>query len=191
MELDIIKSLQHSGSAFFDGFCEVISYFAGYFGFILVFLIIFTFINKKFSIFFGLTYGISVACNYILKAMVDRPRPYEVDSTIVNKLPAVGASFPSGHALSSTIIICFLLFIIWFAFKNKTVKIVLSCLLFGLLILVIISRMYLGQHFLIDTIAGVFLGLIFSFIGIGSYIRNISKMEERYGRKGNNFKKTK
>ena len=112
MEIEIIKSLQSINSNVFDIFCKTISHFANYIGFIFVFLILFTLVHKKYSVYFALTYGLSILANFILKYIINRPRPYMVDSSIKNILPGSGASMPSGHTLSATIIVCFCLFAI-------------------------------------------------------------------------------
>lgn len=166
MELEIIKTLQANGSETLDVFCKVFSYLSSYVGFLFLFVAFLMFKSKKFALNLGITYGISVACNYALKAIIARPRPYVVDTTIINKLEAVGNSFPSGHSLSGTIISCYLIYLILKKCKNKFVKTILISLVVIFLAFVLFSRMYLGQHYLSDTIAGVILGLIFSIIGI-------------------------
>ncbi len=175
MEIEIIKSLQSINSNVFDIFCKTISHFANYIGFIFVFLILFTLVHKKYSVYFVLTYGLSILANFILKYIINRPRPYMVDSSIKNILPGSGASMPSGHTLSATIIVCFCLFAILKKCKHKSIKI-LSTILFTVFIAcVIISRMYLGQHYLSDTIVGFIEGIIFSSIGIALFAKNQKK----------------
>jgi len=64
-------------------------------------------------------------------------------------------SFPSGH--SATIFaVCF--FFVLYSSRNS-VKIILFCLA----VIVAFSRVYLSQHFLTDTLAGSFLGVISAF----------------------------
>ena len=59
-------------------------------------------------------------------------------------------SFPSGH--STTAFVIYILLLQWT--KNKTLKI----LCVTLAVLAAFSRVYLSQHFLIDIVAGAFLG---------------------------------
>lgn len=169
MELYWIKLIQSLNCIFLDVFCELISYFSNYAGFIFIFFIFFIFFDKKYSLSFGITYGLGIGFNFLLKFLFSRPRPYEVDPTIINKLTAGGAAFPSGHSVSATIIVCFILYSIFVLYKNKikrTVAVILSVIF---IILVAFSRMYLGQHYLTDIISGISFGLIYSYLGILCY----------------------
>ncbi len=169
MEIELIKLIQKSNSNFFDIFFELISYFSNYFGFIFLFLILFIFIDKKYSIFFGITYGIGIGLNFLFKNLINRPRPYEVDPSIINKIPALGKSFPSGHSVSATIIVCFVLYYIWSKYKSKTIRAISTVLCALFIIFVGLSRMYLGQHYLSDVIAGISFGITYSICGILAY----------------------
>lgn len=183
-EIEIIKTLQQITSPVFDYFCKFISHSANYIGFAFVLIAFFFFVNKKFSLYFGLTYGIAIGTNYLIKFFVNRPRPYLVSSEIKNILPATGSAMASGHTVSATIIACFCLLVIFARCKKAWVK-VLATILFALFLgAVVVSRMYLGQHYLTDTIAGFAEGLVFSLIGIFAYIRASKKGD----RNGNNNK---
>lgn len=174
-EIEIIKSLQSINSPFFDYFCKFISHMANYIGFAFVLAILFFFISKRFSLYFGLTYGIAIGTNYLVKFLVNRPRPYLVSSEIQNILPASGSAMASGHTMSATIIACFCLVVVFTKTKKTWLK-VLSTVLFAIFIgFVIVSRMYLGQHYLTDTIVGFAEGIVFSFIGIFAFVRASKK----------------
>ena len=182
-EIEIIKTLQSINSPFFDYLCKFISHMANYIGFVFVLAILFFFINKRFSLYFGLTYGIGIGTNYLIKFLVNRPRPYLVSSEIQNILPASGSAMASGHTLSATIIACFCLFAIFAKTKKTWVKI-LSTILFAIFLgFVIVSRMYLGQHYLTDTIVGFAEGIVFSLIGIFAFAISSKK---RGSKNGNN-----
>ena len=66
---------------------------------------------------FALYYVISVACNALLKMFIKRPRPWMASGDVINKLPASGFSFPSGHSQSIASITTFLTYNIY---KTKT-----------------------------------------------------------------------
>lgn len=169
MEIELIKLIQKLNSNFFDVFFELISYFSNYFGLIFLFLILFIFVDKKYSIFFGITYGIGIGLNFLLKNLFIRPRPYEVDAGIINKITAVGDSFPSGHSVSATIIVCFILYYIWSRYNNRVIRSISIVLSILFIIFVGLSRMYLGQHYLSDILAGIAFGVVYSIFGIVSY----------------------
>ena len=104
-----------------------------------------------------------------MKTLINRLRPYQVDPTIIDKLTGAGASFPSGHTLSAVIIVSFILFYILKDIKKKSIRITSFSLSVTFILFVAFSRLYLGQHYLTDIIAGIFLGLIFSSLGILCY----------------------
>jgi undecaprenyl-diphosphatase len=89
-----------------------------------------------------------------VKLLVDRPRP-EVDHPIIT---AFGKSFPSGHALSSTVVFGALLltFLPAVPLRYRTVSVVTTATLVAA---IGASRVLLGVHFLSDVIAGFVLGL--------------------------------
>ena len=168
-EFEIIKTLQLISSPIFDGVLKLVSHISNYIGFIFIcglFLILY---NKKYAVYFALTYSLSILINYIFKYFINRPRPYSVCGEIINIMPAAGSSMPSGHTLSATLISCFCLYIVFNASKNFIVRF-LSILCFSIfIIMVIISRMYLGQHYLTDTLVGLFEGIIISLLSLKLY----------------------
>lgn len=178
MEINIIKFLQSASNPFYDFIFIFVSELASYKGFLITFAIFFIIliilIKKKqretsfclFTLFFGVTYGLSVLINTLLKSLINRPRPYEVDVSIIDVLHASGQSMPSGHTLSATIICTFIFFGVYYYSKNKALKISLGAVLSIFLVLVGISRMYLGQHYISDIIVGLILAFSFSILGI-------------------------
>lgn len=102
-----------------------------------------------------------VALNHILKTFYARPRP-EFEFPLVIE---TYYSFPSGHSMMSLIIYGILAYFIWLRLRNPYARILV---VFGTALLVIligISRMTLGVHYLTDVVggysaAGIWLGLI-------------------------------
>ena len=100
----------------------------------------------------------SIIINYIIKAFVQQPRPYQVldlminpkESLILNSIPS--DSFPSDHAaVSMTIAISTL--IIWYKNNNKKMKTFWRIFLCFALIMDV-SRITIGVHRPIDIIMG-------------------------------------
>lgn len=169
MEIEIIKFLQANSNSIFDFIFIFISNLATFFSFLCISIIIFLFVDKIFAYFFSGTYVVGVSINYVLKTVINRPRPFEVDSTIKNLLPTISKSMPSGHMLSFAIITAFIIFLVFTRSNNNIFKI-LSCILAFLLnFLVFISRMYLGQHFISDCIVGFTLGVVIALLGLIAY----------------------
>lgn len=95
-----------------------------------------------------------------LKMYFNAPRPLNVlGPTMVYTVPWLANnfhhSFPSGHTLGA-----FAFFALYSFFLSPKYKLV-SVLFFVLALLCGFSRMYLGQHFLVDVYAGSILGVVF------------------------------
>lgn len=163
-EVEIIKFFQSSQTPFFDLFFWLFSFFASFVGAILLFVFFYFFSTKKFSLFYGICTSLNVGLNYILKIIINRPRPYEVDFDIINKAQALGRSFPSGHMMCFTTMVFFVLLFIFQKYKSKQVKIISLIFCTLLLVCVGISRMYFGQHYITDLVAGLCLAIIFCCI---------------------------
>ncbi|HVB95680.1 MAG TPA: phosphatase PAP2 family protein [Nitrososphaerales archaeon] len=111
---------------------------------------------------------IGIAAGEILKITAIRPRPFESINTIITRVPTdLDSSYPSGHALIVTIGAAFSML----TFRKKVV---------GLLFvveaaIVCYSRVYVGMHYPLDVVGGVFLGI--GIVGVGLFI-----MERYLGR---------
>jgi undecaprenyl-diphosphatase len=111
---------------------------------------------------------IGLPLNMLLKGVVERPRP---DRNIVEVLlPTVGLSYPSGHAMASTMVYGFIAALFWIhAGPNKlrkwaTVGIALIPPLVSL------SRVYVGAHFLSDVVGGMTAGVFCLMLMIKLYL---------------------
>ncbi len=89
-----------------------------------------------------------------VKVLVDRPRPV-VDHPVAT---AFGKSFPSGHAMSSTVTYGALL-LVFLPALTPWLRRVAVALAFVLVAAIGCSRLLLGVHFLSDVIGGYVLGL--------------------------------
>ncbi len=95
---------------------------------------------------------LAVAIDLVLKEIVHRPRPDES----LRLVSEAGYSFPSGHSMVSMAFYGLLLWMVWRYEKDRLVKWV--CVLgFAFIILMVgISRIYLGVHYASDVLAGFF-----------------------------------
>ena len=93
--------------------------------------------------------------SYIMKKSFSEPRPYEVDSRIVQLSVGGGYSLPSGHTTEAfaSAMALILLYPRWYVF------ILLVCWASS----VGLSRIYLGVHYPFDILVGMFLGSASSF----------------------------
>ncbi len=137
----------------------------------------------------GLWYGLTVLIgsdflNGAVKEFYARVRPDQIDHLIEQGEYA----FPSGHAMGSMIVYGGLLFILLRYLKAVRGQLgwekwFLS-ILFGVLILLIgLSRIYLGVHYPSDVIGGFSLGFTWLLLSIGFFGLNMTR--EEFRRKNN------
>lgn len=112
--------------------------------------------NNKRILYLVIVVG-GVALNSLLKILIHRPRPDVLKLVTENTY-----SFPSGHTLASSLVIGFLLFLIWESSGKlkKSHKVLLSTLLVIISVLIVISRIYLGAHYLTDCLGAYLLASI-------------------------------
>ena len=102
----------------------------------------------------------SVVCNLIIKNIVRRDRPLDM---IVNER---GFSFPSGHSFVSITFYGFLIYLVYNSKYKSETKFILISLLLVLILMIGISRIYLGVHYPSDVIGGFVGGLAYLLIFI-------------------------
>ena len=101
-----------------------------------------------------LTVGGAQLLNNVLKDYFGRLRPAPVDALI----PAQQFSFPSGHAMVSAAFYLFLGYLAWRLLQGRARLVCVAGL--GLLVMLIgLSRLYLGVHYITDVFAGYAVGL--------------------------------
>ncbi len=96
----------------------------------------------------------------IVKDITKRVRP---DTPYVQSMLIKSYSFPSGHAYASLIVFGLLAYSAWFTMKSNWKWPLIVCLLL-LIILVGLSRVYLGAHFPSDVLGGWLLGGMVLFL---------------------------
>nr|WP_207754616.1 phosphatase PAP2 family protein [Staphylococcus lugdunensis] len=105
------------------------------------------------ALFFVLVMGLSSILNPVLKNIFDRERP-----TLLRLIDITGFSFPSGHAMGSTAFFGSVMFIINRKMSGADKGIIIGlCAL--MILMVSISRVYLGVHYPTDIVAGIIGGV--------------------------------
>ena len=141
---------------------KFITSFGSLFVLCIILLILMLFYKNKRMIYLIMINTILITIiNDFLKFIIHRPRPngYRL-------IKESNYSFPSGHSMLSTIFYGFLNYNNYNEIKNKKLKYFLIILLSFLIIMICISRIYLGVHYLSDTIAGFTLSLVYLMIFI-------------------------
>lgn len=96
----------------------------------------------------------------ILKLLVNRSRPFiHLTQTRIVGFRAIGRSFPSGHTSQS-----FFMATLISQYFHPSVWVVF--LLYGIALMIGITRMYVGAHYPRDVVAGAILGSAWGSIGI-------------------------
>lgn len=130
-----------------------------------VLLFIFIIVKKKYKLFIIVLSSISsVIINNLVKIIVRRERP-----DYLRMVMEKSYSFPSGHAMISVL---FFGSIIYLVNKyNLKYKKLITFSLSTFVLLVGISRIYLGVHYLTDVVGGYLLGFIVLFLIIHLFER--------------------
>jgi membrane-associated phospholipid phosphatase len=107
------------------------------------------------------------ALDLMVKDAVRRARPSDLLVHVATKLGSY--SFPSGHVTFYTAFIGFLWFLVYTLLKASWKRTLLLVILGALIVLVGISRMYLGEHWASDVLGGYLLGSLSLIVGIRFY----------------------
>jgi len=165
MTVGIVEALQSLQGNIFEAFFNLISFLGEEYVIIVILGTVYWTIDKKLGEIMAISLGVSSVSNNIIKELVGADRPFKKYPDRVENLrpgTATGNSFPSGHTQN------FSAFLSSAAIKLRSKK--LKYLVFALVILMMLSRMYLGVHFLEDVLVAAVLGLLIAY-GI-NYIHN-------------------
>jgi undecaprenyl-diphosphatase len=149
MDLQFVEFIQSFRTEFLDLFFSLITELGDETLFIVIVGLVYWTISKSYGYRYAMLFLTSVVFNESLKGLFQRPRPFTLDSVESVVPETSGYSIPSGHAQNSTMHA--LLLNERFGSIKRWVQPVLTTLV----VLVSFSRIYLGQHYLSDVIAGV------------------------------------
>ncbi|MGD9909284.1 MAG: phosphatase PAP2 family protein [Candidatus Izemoplasmatales bacterium] len=168
-ELEIIHWLQSFRSTILDFFFQFWTMFGEELIIIGILGFLYWIYDKKIGERVGVTVFISLVLNSTIKILVSRPRPYVVDSNVQNIRPdtATGYAFPSGHTQGAATL--FTSFAIWL--KKNWISVSATVII----VMVALSRMYLGAHYLSDVIVGGLLGVGISFVMAWYFRKNLDE----------------
>ncbi len=127
----------------------------------LALFLLFIIKDRKIGFVIALNLAIAASVNFVVKQIVQRPRP-ELNRIIEE----TGYSFPSGHSMVSLAFYGCLIYLICQKVQRKRIKRVVVAILSILILLIGISRIYLGVHYTSDVLAGYLLAMIYLIIYI-------------------------
>lgn len=173
MQEAILLFFQNISSPFMDSFANFASIVGEQTFVIAVMLYILWNLDKNKGFTICSTLLFSVMSMGLLKAIVRAPRPFQVLDSIDGKrlATATGYSFPSGHTTTGSSFYSSLAF----AYKKRA----LSILCAVMIVLVGLSRLYLGVHWPIDVFGGLVLGIGITLVAY----RKLSSLYENKGKR--------
>lgn len=145
----VFESLRFFASDQLTEIFKIITNLGSFWGILIVIFLVFL-VNRKVSYICLGASIIQTSLNRVIKAIVRRPRP-NVDVFIRES----NFSFPSGHAMAIT---CLYGLLIYYLYKSEIryrKLLIVICVL--IIVLVSLSRVYLGVHYFSGIIGGILL----------------------------------
>lgn len=121
---------------------------------IACYLLYFVYKRRSVAYFFASVMVINIVMNGLLKQVFGRVRP-----DIYRMIPIEGLSFPSGHTMMAVGLYMLITYVVWRALKNSWQRLLLVLLSLSMIIMITVSRIYLGVHFPSDIMGGIWASL--------------------------------
>lgn len=156
-QIEIIKFIQSFSNTFFDYLFQVITLFGEESVLVLLSAVVFLSIdkNKGYKLIFTIASG--TCFNALIKNIAKFERPIGIEGIISKRVQtATGYSFPSGHTQATSTFWSSVSLI----FKKKLLYIISAIII----LLVAISRLYLGVHWATDVVFGAIFGIIWAIL---------------------------
>lgn len=110
----------------------------------------------------------SAGSNLLIKDLVQRPRPLPSQVNVFSILN--GYSFPSGHVMFYVAFFGFIWFLAFSLLKPSWKRSISLMLFGGLIVMIGVSRIYLGQHWASDVLGSYLLGSLMLVLIVQSYL---------------------
>ena len=151
IDLYVYQFLHYFKSPFMTNMFTTITHLGGFIGITAVIILIFLF-NRRFALSCLSLSVLQQILNNILKIIFKRPRP-----SVEHLVEVSNYSFPSGHAMAITCLYALIICYIYRSKPNYRNVLIILCVL--VIILVNLSRVYLGVHYFSDVFVGSMLSL--------------------------------
>jgi membrane-associated phospholipid phosphatase len=146
----VIQSVQAFGNPTLDSVFKVITFLGDEKFALLIVPFLYWALDKGLALRMGFLFLGSAYLNTVLKAVFAVPRPSPGVVRVIT--PTEGYSFPSGHAQTTATV--------WGYLAAQVRKLWFWAVTTALIVLVSLSRVYLGAHYPQDVIVGTLLGLV-------------------------------
>ncbi|MBR6332324.1 MAG: phosphatase PAP2 family protein [Dehalococcoidales bacterium] len=124
--------------------------------------------NKRYAVIVLVGGGLW-AVTWLFKRIVNRPRP---SADLINVWETnTNGSFPSGHVMAAFLLLGALCFVLYLITRKKSLTTIAVILSSVIVIAVMLSRVYIGAHWLTDCLGGVLTA--FSFYIPFVYLANL------------------
>lgn len=151
--MGIILFLQGFASPFLDAFFQFVTMLGEEYFYIVLLVLVFWCVDKRYGYKLSFAFLLSGVINGVAKSIVNAARPVGVEGIRSLRLEtATGTSFPSGHTQNITAFLVSLM-----RQLRRRWVVAAGCLL---ILLVGVSRLYLGVHWPIDVLGGAVLGVV-------------------------------
>ena len=130
---------------------------------IIIFFVFGGWLGKKIAVTIGLSILVLTFLVPVIKNLVERPRPLVPQADFLLAADKEYA-FPSGHAT----IVAAGVAVVLALYRGSARRTIISIILSFEVVLVCVSRVYVGAHYPLDVLGGILLGIGVSFIFVGS-----------------------
>lgn len=161
----IIESIAEGRNDFLTQIFLFFTFLGGQEGYILIIVGLYWLYNKELAYRLAFVVLGSTIINNTLKSIIQNPRPFVAEETYIENWAvseemaeelALGYSTPSGHVMSSGSF--------WSYFFSQRKNTIFRIVCIGMILMISLSRPYLGVHYFEDVIIGAFLGIFVTFV---------------------------
>ena len=165
--LDWIQHLAEQRTPIATAFLQLFTFIGDLEGYVLVVTFIYAAYDKKLAFRLAVLVLVTMSLNHVLKTLIANPRPFVAEGTYAERWAVSGAkaeelaaeySTPSGHAMAGS---CF------YSYLCASVKSrYLRAVAIATIILIGLSRPYLGVHYVEDVLMGWALGVPIALLAV-------------------------